>query len=368
MNIKHTMRENLIQTTSDLIKFPTEPENISAKNAILDHIKYLFQNQPVFIKEFISNKQPSLLITFEDTLNPQVLLYSHLDVVPAPETEFNPQVKDGRIYGRGAGDMKSAGAVIIELFKHYLKQENKPSIGLMLTCDEEVGGYDGTAHQIEKGVSCELCIMPDSSKGTDTIITNQKGIAMVKIWAYGKTAHGSRPHLGSNAIEKVTQDLTKIRKLFPSTQKPSTPSTINIGTIKGGEQTNQVPEYAEATIDIRYQNPQDFYKKFNKIKKITNNNAKIELSGSPYICDLKNSLVQSYISTAKETLNHNIKFEVESGGSDARFFSEKNIPVIVTGIDKANSHSLDESCSIDDMVNFYNILENFIKNHVDTIS
>jgi succinyl-diaminopimelate desuccinylase len=210
--------------------------------------------------------------------------------------------------------------------------------------------------------------MPDSSTGTDTIITNQKGIAIVKVWAYGKTAHGSRPHLGSNAIEKVNKYLLKIRKLFPRKQKAKTKSTITIGTIKGGEQANQVPEYAEATLDIRYQNPIDFYKKFNKIKKITKNNAKIELSGSPYICDLKNTLVENYIQSQKNILQKPIKYEVESGGSDARFFSEKNIPVIVTGIEKANSHSIDENCSIEDMVNFYNILQHFIETHVDTLN
>lgn len=362
------MKEKLIKTTCDLIKFPTEPENISAKNSIIDHIKYLFQNQPVFIKEFNSNQQPSLLITFEDTSHPQVLLYSHLDVVPAPETEYNPQIKDGKIYGRGAGDMKSSAAVILEIFQSYLSKKNKPSIGLMLTCDEEVGGFDGTKHMLDNNVSCELCIMPDSSKGTDTIITNQKGIAIVKIWAYGKTAHGSRPHLGSNAIEKVNKSLLKIRKLFPRKQKANTKTTLTIGTIKGGEQSNQVPEYAEATLDIRYQNPTDFYKKFNKIKKITNNNAKIELSGSPYICDLKNLLIQNYTQSQKTILKKTISYEIESGGSDARFFSEKNIPVIVTGIEKENSHSINENCTIEDMINFYKILDHFIQNHVDTLN
>lgn len=362
------MKDKLIKTTCELIKFRTEPDNISVKKSILDHIKYLFQDQPVFIKEFLSNQQPSLLITFEDTLHPQVLLYSHLDVVPAPETEYNPQVKEGKIYGRGSGDMKSAAAVILHLFQSYIDSNKKPSIGLIFTCDEEVGGFNGTKHILQEKVSCELCIMPDSSKGTDTIITNQKGVAATKIWAHGKSAHGSRPHLGINAIEKITKDLVKIRKLFPKTQKANTKTTLTIGTIKGGEQTNQIPEYAEATLDIRYENEKSFYKIFNKIKKITNDNTTIDASASPYLCDLENKLVKDYIKSQQKTLNKTIKFEKESGCSDARFFSEKNIPVIVTGIDKANSHSIDESCTIDDMVNFYNILKDFTDNYVDILS
>ncbi len=362
------MKETLIKTTFDLIKFPSEPENLQAKLDIINFIKDKFKDKPVFIREFTSNHQPSILITLEETLNPQILLYAHLDVVPAPETEFNPQIKNGKIYGRGAGDMKSSAAVILELFLSYLDQDKKPSIGLMFTCDEEVGGFDGTKHMLEEGVSCELCIMPDSSKGTDTLITYQKGVSIIKVWAHGRSAHGSRPHLGSNAIEKVIKDLTKIRKLFKRKQKKNTRTTLNIGTIKGGEQTNQIPEYAEATLDIRYEDPTHFYKIFKKIKKYTIQNSEIMFSGSPFICDLKNPLIQNYISSTKKVLDKNPFFEKESGTSDARFFYEKNIPVIVTGIEKENSHSLNENCSIDDMVNFYNILKDFIDTHVDTIN
>ena len=74
------------------------------------------------------------------------------------------------------------------------------------------------------------------------------------------------------------------------------------------------------------------------------------------------------LQTYKEITNQNIQFQTESGGSDARFFSEKNIPVIVTGIEKSNSHSIDETCSLDDMVLFYDILEKYIENHADTIN
>lgn len=362
------MKDILIKRTTELIKFESEPENYKQKEAIIKYVKDIFKDQKVFIKEFKREKQPSLLITFEDTLNPQIILYSHLDVVPAPETEYNPQIKNGKIYGRGAGDMKSSAAVIIELFKSYISQDKKPSIGLMLTCDEEVGGFDGAKLQLEEGVCCELCIMPDSSKGTETIITNQKGIGMVKIWSYGVSAHGSRPHLGENAIEVILKRLTKIRKLFPRKQKASTKTTINIGTIKGGEQTNQVPEYAECTIDIRYQESKHFYKILNKIKQICNDEAELEMFGHSFNCDIKTPLIQSYIQTYKEITNQNIQFQTESGGSDARFFSEKNIPVIVTGIEKANSHSLDENCSIDDMVLFYKVLEKYINKHADTIN
>lgn len=366
--MKNNIQEKLIQTTCDLIKFETEPDNKAAKKEIIEFIKDKLKNKPVFFQEFESNKEPSILITFEKTNNPQVLLYSHLDVVPAPETEYNPQIKDGKIFGRGAGDMKSAAAVILELFLEFSEKEQKPSIGLMFTTDEEVGGFNGTKIMLEQGVNCEICIMPDSSKGTETLITNQKGIGMLKLWSYGVSAHGSRPHLGTNAIEKLVQHITKIRKLFPKKQTAKTKTTINTGTIKGGEQTNQIPEYAEATLDIRFQDPTDFYKKLNKIKKICDQNAEIELYGPAYQCDLKNQHVQNYIKTYKETTSQNIHFETESGGSDARFFSEKNIPVIVTGIRKANSHSIDEYCEIEDMELFYNILKNYINSYVDTIN
>lgn len=363
-----TKQNQLIQTTCDLIKFKTEPNNKTAKKEIIQFIKNKLEDKKVFFQEFESNNDPSILITFEETKTPQVLLYSHLDVVPAPETEFTPYVKEGKIYGRGSGDMKSATAVILELFLELSDHKQRPSVGLMFTTDEEVGGFNGTKIILEQGLNCEICIMPDSSKGTETIITNQKGIGMLKVWTNGVSAHGSRPHLGENAIEKLIKQLTRIRKLFPKNQTSKTKTTINIGIIKGGEQTNQIPEYAEAKLDIRFQDPADFQKKLTKIQKICNQNTEIELYGPAYQCNLKNKHIQNYIKTYQETTSQKVHFETESGGSDARFFSEKNIPVIVTGIKKANSHSIDEYCDIQDMELFYSILKSFIKSHVDTLN
>lgn len=361
------MIEKIIQTTFDLIKFRSEQPNYDEKHNVIQYVKDRFsdarKNKEVFFTEFEKNNDKSILITNKQTISPDIIFFAHLDVVPAREEDYIPRQENGKIYGRGSGDMKGGGAVMLELFLEQIKKADCPSIGLLFTSDEEVGGQNGTKVVLENGVTCKLCIMPDSSRGIDSIVTYQKGISQIKIWSTGKKAHGSRPHLGKNAIEDLITKLTKIRKLFPENQTAETKETLTIGKIHGGEQTNQVPDYAESYLDLRFLDNEKFQQNMKEIEKITEGNISVVFDGPAFYCDLENKLVKLYKKSYKDLYKEDIKELSESGTSDARYFTPKNIPVIVTGIDKENSHSDNENCSIAELEGYYNILVQFIENY-----
>lgn len=179
---------------------------------------------------------------------PKVLLNAHMDTVPG---ELKVYEDNQKIYGRGSCDTKSSIASMIVAGEELLR--NKISdFGLLFDVDEETG---------LSGIKKALSIIPGSVKlivvgepSNLDLINGQKGILVFKLIARGKTAHGSMPELGVNAIEKLIKGLTKLQTLsFPTSLLGE--NTLNIAKISGGIADNVVPDYAEAEIAIRISVP-----------------------------------------------------------------------------------------------------------------
>ena len=127
----------------------------------------------------------------------KIILNAHLDVVSGREEQYKPYEKDGKLFGRGAIDMKGAAAVEILVFKEVAKRVSYP-LALQLVTDEEIGGFCGTKYQIEKGVRADFVI---AGEPTDFGVNNKaKGIIWLKIKTKGKSAHGAYPWRGKNAL------------------------------------------------------------------------------------------------------------------------------------------------------------------------
>jgi succinyl-diaminopimelate desuccinylase len=347
-----------LELTKELIKIPSVTSDKPELFNVLNFIKNYLQGLDLHFYEFESNGFPSLLVSIQDTKDFDVLLYSHVDVVPPSEDDqFTAYEKDNWLYGRGSGDMKSAAAVVIETLAHFANQKDKKNVGLLLTTDEEIGGMNGCRYVIEETrLTAKVAIIPDSAKGTDTIIVNQKGIFHIKIWQDGISSHASRPHLGENAIDKLYQVIQKIKDKY-DLRNETWSSTVNIGILTGGEQVNQVPAFAEAKIDIRFTKPEQKQEIIDFVTEVSQGKVEFLVSAVPFDVDPENPYIKKYC----ECVNREVSFEYETGGSDARFFSEVNIPSIVTGIDKKNSHGKLECCDIDQIIEFQEILIQYIQ-------
>jgi len=296
-----------------------------------------------------------------NTEEPALLLNGHLDVVPAKPEDFRPYQKDNRIYGRGSGDMKAACAVMIEIMKKMASEERPPSLGLMLTTDEEIGGFNGVGYLVEtRGYRPELALIPDGGRNLATLAVNEKGVLHLKLKAFGKAAHGSRPFLGENAVDKLIGTYQELRKFIPQLREQKWQNTMNLGKIQGGEATNKVPDYAEMDLDIRFVGKEDKDKILRQVREVTSD-FEILAQGPPFVQDENDHFIKDYQRIAEEVLGQELSLYRSEGASDARFFSEVGVPVISTKINCDNIHAEREWVDIDSMERFYDIVLAFVR-------
>jgi succinyl-diaminopimelate desuccinylase len=190
---------------------------------------------------------------------PALLFNGHLDVVPVGDTPwthdpFGGVRVDGRLYGRGTSDMKS-GLMAMVMAADALKQAGmrlKGDLILSGVADEETGALGAKTWVQAGGLQGVGAIVIGEPTNLEVYIA-EKGACWLEITTYGKTAHGSMPDLGVNAVMHMMTALHALTRLslpfqpHPLFDKP----TMNVGTIAGGSKTNVVPDRCIATIDLR---------------------------------------------------------------------------------------------------------------------
>jgi len=197
----------------------------------------------------------NVTITLKSTgKKPGLLFVGHLDVVPAETNSmFNPVERGGKIFGRGACDMKgglvSAAAAIVEIAKSGVKLNG--DITFSGTAGEETDSA-GIIKFIKsyKNKNLSGIIVPEP---TDfDLVVAHRGLLWLKITTYGKCAHSSMPQLGINAIDSMRMFLNELEKFkIPGTNKLLGKASLSVNKIIGGTASNIVPDLCETQIDIR---------------------------------------------------------------------------------------------------------------------
>ncbi len=179
-----------------------------------------------------------------------MILNAHLDVVPAPPRQFRPRRAGDRLFARGAQDMKLSALVQAYVFRELAAGLPDP-IALQLVTDEEIGGRDGTLHQLEQGVRGEFVIIGEHS-GLD-IVTESKGIITATLRAAGHGGHSAYQWLGDNALVKLLRSVDSVLARYPVATEEVWRTTVNLARVQTPNQArNQIPELAEAWLDIRF--------------------------------------------------------------------------------------------------------------------
>src|SRR4051794_15708299 len=113
-----SLLDELTALTCDLVAIPSTDDRLDQLQAAIDYAeRYARAVRGVHIQRFESGGKPSLVVTLRETRAPALMLNAHLDVVPARVEQFQPVIREGRLYGRGSQDMKGAGAVLLRLLK-----------------------------------------------------------------------------------------------------------------------------------------------------------------------------------------------------------------------------------------------------------
>lgn len=353
------MNSDILELSKKLISIPSTEENLIQLKEVLEIAKQELNNFK--FKEFESNEKPSIIFYNTETLPEKfrIILNAHLDVVPGKENQFIPEEKDGKLYGRGSYDMKSAAASMILLFKNLAKEINYP-LGLQLVTDEETGGVDGTKYQLENGIQTEFIL---AGENTDLLINNKsKGILWLKVITRGKTAHGAYPWLGENAVWKMHQVLKIIEKNYPIPSEEKWQSTINVASLETSNKSyNKIPDHCSALLDIRFI-PEDRDNILNSLKKEIGDLAEIELSmDEPSHLTLDSDYFIGKLKTSiKDVTGHEGKTVEKHGGSDVRFYNALGVPGVTFGPIGEGHHSDDEWIDIASLNDYYKILEKFL--------
>ncbi len=361
------MQHELVKITSDLVAIPSSSMNLAACAEIIDYVHNLFGDTGYNITRIENNGVHSIIISKKNDFNFDVLFLGHLDVVHNPDlSSYTPSLLEQTLHGRGISDMKAAAAGMIKLFLDNADNPQFENYGLVFTTDEQLGGFDGTAHLVQKhGLKAKVVFNPDGGHPLNPSIS-EKGILQIKLTAKGKAAHGSRPWEGDSAIEMLLEDIDHIRTLFDygSVEKQKN-ITLNIGTINGGEATNAVSVNADATIDIRY--PPTLTKNdiILKIKSgLQNSNIEILTEADPVAIKPNDEalldLMKALITQGRQpSLMH------ETGGCDARWFMPQGSSILLMRLEGTGGLVDDEYVTIEGLSNYYLVMESFLNEIAD---
>lgn len=190
---------------------------------------------------------------------PGLLFNAHLDTVPVGSEKwthepFDGEVAEGKIWGRGSADMKGGLAVLMVAVK-TIAQARLPLQGdliLAVTAGEEVDSIGATSIAGHKDIGPVQAVMIPEPSNNDVFIA-EKGALWLELATHGKTAHGSMPELGRNAVMMMILLITELQKtVFPFKEHPLLGGfTQSVNTIVGGVKTNVVPDHCAVTVDMR---------------------------------------------------------------------------------------------------------------------
>jgi acetylornithine deacetylase/succinyl-diaminopimelate desuccinylase-like protein len=187
----------------------------------------------------------------------RILLAPHMDTVGVDgEARFKPVVQAGRLHGRGACDTKGSIATYLAALLELAASGPRPretEIILTALVDEE-NNQSGSRDLVKRGLKAELAIVGEPTRLK--VVTAHKGDLWLRLTTHGKSAHGSKPHLGKNAVHAMARVVEELETNYAATLKRRTHpllghATVNVGFIAGGRQPNIVPDRCEILIDRR---------------------------------------------------------------------------------------------------------------------
>lgn len=249
--------DETLELLRDLIRIPSEnpPGQELAK---AEHLKGFFERNGVSARlEPVAPERPNVIVELGSRQSPLLVLNGHTDTVPAGEgwtvDPFGAEVRDGRVYGRGACDML-AGVAAMSAAALAVKRsgiELAGRLAIHAVVDEEVDAIG--SQQVAKTVEADWVIVTESSAGCVEVFT--KGQLNVEIVFRGKAAHSSMPQRGRNAIHDAAAFVMLVEReneIVAENPYPEVgPATYTVAIAQGGTNGSIVPAECKLTLDRR---------------------------------------------------------------------------------------------------------------------
>jgi len=379
---------NDLQLAKQLIRFPTiTPIDAGVMKFLEKKLKSIgFKTQILEFKDKKSKPVKNIYARIGKS-RPNFCYAGHVDVVPPGNISswtshpFKPKIKNGKLIGRGASDMKSSIASFIAAVSYFVNKNKKfkGSISLLITGDEEGVAINGTKKVVEylrkKQEKIDFCIVGEPtnpSKMGQMIKIGRRGSITGYLTVLGKMGHVAYNHKAINPSTCIIDILKRLKNLkLDNGSKNFQPSNLEITKIFiNNNADNVIPEQANATFNIRFNDKHNS----NSLKRKLN--VYIKNICKKYKCTFKVKYLvsgESFVTKSNKTTNMikniirkntrlNTKLSTSGGTSDARFI--KNIsPCLEFGLVGKTMHQVDENINLKDLKILTKIHKEILENY-----
>ena len=294
---------------------------------------------------------------------PLLVFAGHTDVVPTgplaqwDSPPFEPEIRDGMLYGRGAADMKGSLAAMVTACERFVAAhpDHRGALAVLFTSDEEGPSVNGTVKVIEaleaRGEKIDWCVVgePSSTAQVGDVVKNgRRGSLNGRLCVRGVQGHVAYPHLADNPIHRAAPALAELaaiewdrgNEFFPATR-------FQISNIHGGTGAeNVIPGELEVVFNFRYStalSADDIKRRVHAVLDRHGLQYRLDwkLSGAPFLT-ARGDLVEATRAAVREVSGIDTELSTAGGTSDGRFIAPTGAQVIELGPLNATIHKLNE--------------------------
>tara|TARA_E500000331_G_scaffold16606_1_gene14707 strand:- start:4501 stop:5658 length:1158 start_codon:yes stop_codon:yes gene_type:complete len=313
----------------------------------------------------------------------------HTDVVPPGDLSdwkshpFNPEIRDGRIFGRGAADMKCAIAAFASAAASFIGQPDNDfhgSISLLITGDEEGPAINGTVKVLDwmrsKRELINACLVGEPTnpvKLGNMIKIGRRGSMNGQITVEGIQGHVAYPALSDNPVPRLIKFLNALDdQVFDKGTNHFPPTNLEITSVDvANPTTNLIPARAEARFNIRFNDQHtgediSAFLETLRVKYIgTGSKLNISISGESFLTP-PGTLTAIVADAVEKITGETPEFSTTGGTSDARFIKE-HCPVIEFGMINETAHKVNENAKVEDVLKLTDIYEVILKSYFNRL-
>lgn len=312
---------------------------------------------------------------------PHLVLNGHLDVVPAGDPNrwsvppFSGEVRDGRLWGRGAADMKSGVAAMIAAAVAFAERRPRPPgrLSLFLTGDEEGPAVDGSARlvrwAIAQGLAPDACLVGEPTsleRVGDLAKIGRRGSLTGRLSVFGRQGHTAYPQRADNAAHRLVAISMALLAIRLDEGTPwFEPSTLQIASIDiGNPVSNVIPGEARAVFNIRFNDRHTGGSLEQRLRTLLDgfgipHELEVTISAEPFRTE-EGPLTETLAAAVQAVTGRRPRFDTGGGTSDARFFAPV-CPVVELGLPGPTLHQVDEHVRVADIEELTRVYETFLE-------
>lgn len=314
---------------------------------------------------------------------PLLVFLGHTDVVPAgPEQAwshppFAPTLHDGRLYGRGAADMKSAVAAMTTALQRFVARHpgHRGSVALLMTSDEEGDARDGVVRVVEvlaaRGERIDWCLIGEPSSFDrlgDVIRVGRRGSLCGTLTVHGVQGHVAYPDLADNPIHRFAPALAELAgEVWDEGNAFFPPTSFQVSNIRAGTGTeNVIPGELEVSFNFRFSTALSEAAIRQRVEAILDRHAlrytlAWRLSGAPFLTT-GSELIEATQAALVQVTGRPARPDTGGGTSDGRFVAPTGAQVVELGLLNGSIHKVDEHTPVGDIDTLSDIYEHILVN------